>query len=88
MGSEKFILGELFGFALLVAGTLVYNEIIEVPIDFMKRNTKANIAKRKEEEEFNRRDLESVGIDHQLDTVSNSNGYSETQGLIVSKKMK
>lgn len=40
MGSEKFILGELFGFFLLVIGTLVYNEIIEIPIDFMNKNTK------------------------------------------------
>lgn len=30
---------ELFAFFLLVFGTMVYNEIIIVPIDFMRRNT-------------------------------------------------
>ena len=43
MGSEKFMVGELFGFFLLVLGTLVYNEIIEVPITAFNRNTKRNI---------------------------------------------
>jgi hypothetical protein len=46
MGDEKFIWLELAGFVLLVLGTLVYNEIIEIPIDFMNRNTAANIEKR------------------------------------------
>lgn len=50
IGSEKFLVGELFGFALLVLGTLVYNEIIEVPIDFLSRNTKRNIKAREEKE--------------------------------------
>lgn len=46
VGTEKFLIGELFGFALLVLGTLVYNEIIEVSLDFMNRNTKrAQLAK-------------------------------------------
>ena len=31
--------GQLFAFFLLVFGTMVYNEIIIVPIDFMRRNT-------------------------------------------------
>ena len=34
-GKEKFLFGELIGFIVLVLGTLVYNEIIEVPITFM-----------------------------------------------------
>ena len=42
-GSEHFLWGEMFGFVLLVIGTLVYNEIIEIPIKFMNYNTKANI---------------------------------------------
>jgi len=46
MGTEHFIAAELAGFVLLVAGTLVYNEIIELPFDFMNHNTKANIEKR------------------------------------------
>ena len=36
MGKEKFIWGELLGFILLVLGTLIYNEIIEIPIEKMK----------------------------------------------------
>ena len=43
MGKEKFIMGELFGFVLLVSGTLVYNEIIEIPITFLNQNTKRNL---------------------------------------------
>jgi membrane-associated phospholipid phosphatase len=38
-GDEKFIWLELFGFIILVLGTFIYNEIIEIPIDFMRRNT-------------------------------------------------
>jgi hypothetical protein len=63
MGTEKFIWGELVGFALLVLGTLVYNEIIEVPIDSMRRNTKENIAIRAIEDARIKRDLERLGID-------------------------
>jgi hypothetical protein len=43
---ETFLLGEAIGFVLLVGGTLVYNEIVVLPIDFMSKNTKANLAKR------------------------------------------
>lgn len=46
MGTEHFLVGELAGFVLLVLGTLVYNEIIEVPFAYMNQNTKANIEKR------------------------------------------
>lgn len=38
-GQEYFNWGELFAFFLLVFGTMVYNEIIIVPIDFMRKNT-------------------------------------------------
>jgi len=62
MGTEQFIWAELFGFALLVAGTLVYNEIVVVPISFMNRNTKENMAKREAEEASRKKDLENVGI--------------------------
>ena len=43
LGKEKFLVGEMFGFALLVLGTLIYNEILEVPFTFMNKNTKRNI---------------------------------------------
>jgi hypothetical protein len=48
LGKEKFLAGELFGFFILVLGTLVYNEIIEIPLTFMYRNTKRNIRMREE----------------------------------------
>lgn len=80
MGTEKFIWGELVGFALLVAGTLVYNEIIEVPIGFMNRNTKENIAKREAAQALSKKDLENVGIDQTLETGSEK--YSENQRLL------
>jgi hypothetical protein len=43
---ETFLLGEAIGFVLLVGGTLLYNEIIVVPIGFMSNNTKANLSKK------------------------------------------
>lgn len=43
LGKEKFHIGQLFGFIILVFGTLVYNEIIEVPIKFLKFYTQRNI---------------------------------------------
>ena len=45
-GEEKFIWLELAGFMSLLLGTLVYNEILEIPIDFMSKNTAQNIDKR------------------------------------------
>jgi len=61
LGKEKFIFGELFGFFLLVLGTLVYNEIIEIPLAFMYRNTKRNIKMREDmqaKKEIKRADTE------------------------------
>ena len=48
MGSEKFLIGELFGFFLLVLGTLVYNEIIEIPM--LNQNTKRNLLLKQQQE--------------------------------------
>lgn len=45
---EEFLPLELVGFALLVFGTLVYNEILILPIDMFKKNTKVEIAKREQ----------------------------------------
>lgn len=45
-GEEKFLWLELGGFILLVLGTLIYNEIIEIPIEFMRKNTAYQIEKR------------------------------------------
>lgn len=42
--------GEMIGFILLATGTLIYNEIIEIPIDAFNRNTKRNIQKREKEQ--------------------------------------
>jgi len=49
-GKEHFLFGELIGFFVLVLGTLVYNEIIEIPIDFMSKNTKRNLESKAIEE--------------------------------------
>ena len=50
MGQEKFDIplsfGEAGGFALLVIGTLIYNEIVVVPCGLMSFNTKREIAAR------------------------------------------
>lgn len=50
IGKEKFMAWELVGFVLLATGTLIYNEILEVPIDALRRNTKRNIAMREKQE--------------------------------------
>lgn len=44
-GQEDFLWGELFGFVLLVGGTLVYNEIVILP-GYFGKNTKREIEKR------------------------------------------
>ena len=64
-GSEHFLWGEMFGFVLLVIGTLVYNEIIEIPIKFMNYNTKANISKREQlkAEKDDKKDIESINVE-------------------------
>jgi drug/metabolite transporter (DMT)-like permease len=46
LGKEKFLWGQLFGFAVLLCGTLIYNEIIEIPIGYFRYNTKQNMAVR------------------------------------------
>lgn len=43
-GHEKFLIGELCGFVLLVLGTLIYNEIIELPFEALSKNTRRNQA--------------------------------------------
>lgn len=48
---ESFLPLELLGFAMLVFGTLVYNEIVIMPIGFLNYWTKREISKRKQDEE-------------------------------------
>lgn len=45
---EQFEWLELIGFILLVAGTLVYNEIVVVPFWGFDKNTRAALEKRKQ----------------------------------------
>ena len=80
LGKEKFLVGELFGFALLVLGTLVYNEIIEIPLSFMYRNTKASIAKREKEE------ATKGAIQATTATTLGSDEITESSGLLAKSK--
>lgn len=48
VGWESFLILELVGFALLILGTLVYNEIVIIPIGCLNYWTKREIQKRKE----------------------------------------
>lgn len=48
LGQERFLWGELFGFVILVSGTLIYNEIIILPCKIMNENTKQEQTKREE----------------------------------------
>jgi len=50
IGNEDWNTGQFFAFILLAAGTLVYNEIVVVPIDIFRRNTSKAIAAREAEE--------------------------------------
>jgi hypothetical protein len=36
LGKENFMIGQLLGFMVLLMGTLIYNEIIEIPIDYFR----------------------------------------------------
>jgi len=47
IGWEHFLVLELLGFFLLVFGTLMYNEIIIMPVGFLNHWTKREIDKRK-----------------------------------------
>jgi len=50
---EKFMFGELIAFIILILGTLIYNEIIIVPIECMQINTDSAINKRVKDTELN-----------------------------------
>ena len=50
-GHERFIWLELIGFVLLVCGTLLFNEIIVIPLLGFNQFTKEAIAKRKLEDD-------------------------------------
>ena len=50
LGWEKFLVGQFFGFVVLSIGTLVYNEILVIPIDAFRRNTKDNRMKQVSED--------------------------------------
>jgi hypothetical protein len=39
MGVESFSFEYLLSFVVLVVGTLIYNEIVIIPFDIMRRNT-------------------------------------------------
>lgn len=49
LGWENFLPWELLGFVFLVIGTLIYNEIVVVPIEAMMKFTKVEMAKRNED---------------------------------------
>lgn len=84
MGKEKFLVGELFGFFLLVLGTLVYNEIIEIPLTFMYRNTKRNIEKR--EEMLAKKEIKRSNSDKASPTAASGDSDIEESEALLNKK--
>jgi hypothetical protein len=78
-GAEHFDPLQLLGFILLVAGTLVYNEIVVVPWFGFDQNTKAARAKREKEEGMldSSRNTETGGADYQA--VSPHAAYDATR---------
>ena len=80
LGKEKFIFGELIGFVILVLGTLVYNEIIEVPIPMMNFNTKRNMARRE--------NMTKQALLRGSDTATSAASENlESQALLSDKKL-
>jgi hypothetical protein len=65
--NETFNVPELLAFFLLVFGTLVYNEIVIVPIGFMRENTKAELEKRSHGK-----------LDDEIETHEYAQGYIAT----------
>lgn len=81
LGWEEFLWPELVGFILLVAGTLIYNEIYVVPIDFMSENTREAIKTR--EAKAGRLGAGVVDDDQKLNYIATSPGaaYDKNRGL-------
>lgn len=81
LGWEQFLWPELVGFMLLVAGTLIYNEIYIVPIDFMSQNTKLALAAKKAKE--GRLGAGVLDDDQKLNYIATSPGaaYDKNRGL-------
>lgn len=48
VGTEKFIWPQLIGYLLLLLGALVYNEILVIPVEIMRKNTELEIQKREQ----------------------------------------
>jgi hypothetical protein len=81
LGWETFLWPELIGFMLLVAGTLIYNEIVVVPVEFMMVNTREAIKSR--EAKAGRLGAGIVGDDKKLNYIATSPGaaYDQNRGL-------
>lgn len=79
LGEEKFKVLQLFGFILLVFGTLVYNEILVVPYFGFDQNTKAARARREKEEGMldSNRNTATDGVNYQA--VSPHAAYDATR---------
>lgn len=63
---------QLIAFIILVSGTLIYNEIVVVPISFMNYGTKKQLDKNKkiEDEDQNKYEDKSI-ITNSLSTIDN-----------------
>lgn len=81
LGWEEFLWPELVGFILLVMGTIIYNEIYVVPIDFMSVNSREAIAARKAKE--GRLGAGVTSDDQKLNYIATSPGaaYDKNRGL-------
>lgn len=75
-GKEKFQPLQLVGFIILVSGTIVYNEIVQMPCEALNKNTKINIEKRKKEERGGILDLDGNPIDDEPTTGQDYYGSS------------
>lgn len=71
-GGEKWNWGQAFAFALLVLGTMVYNEIWVVPISFMSQNTKKARMERAKQDALKGAKERSSGRVTQLDGSNRS----------------
>lgn len=75
-GKERFIWLELVGFVMLVAGTLVFNEIVVIPICGFDKNTKS--AKEKAKLNAVDEDVDPSGLISKDTSIDSAQGYMPT----------
>jgi drug/metabolite transporter (DMT)-like permease len=81
-GKERFIWLELVGFVFLIIGTLVFNEIVTIPIlGFDKHTKKAQEARKLHEEDDDEEGVDQNGLINTNDALDSSNAQNDYLGV-------